>query len=55
MQALMPAVGMGQRRGKFTYNNTMCMVEVAGKQLIDRAIVAVIEAGIKMMLIVVGS
>ena len=42
MQALMLAAGMGKRLGKFTNNNTKCMVEVAGKKLIDRAIEAVI-------------
>lgn len=47
MQALMLAAGMGKRLGKFTNNNTKCMVEVAGKKLIDRAIEAVIEAEIK--------
>lgn len=31
MQALMLAAGMGKRLGKFTNNNTKCMVEVAGK------------------------
>ena len=54
MQALMLAAGMGKRLGKFTNNNTKCMVEVAGKKLIDRAIEAVIEAEIKKMIIVVG-
>ena len=54
MQALMLAAGMGKRLGKFTNNNTKCMVEVAGKKLIDRAIEAVIEAKIKKMIIVVG-
>lgn len=54
MQALMLAAGMGKRLGKFTNNNTKCMVEVAGEKLIDRAIEAVIEAEIKKMIIVVG-
>ena len=54
MQALMLAAGMGKRLGKFTNNNTKCMVEVAGEKLIDRAIDAVIEAEIKKMIIVVG-
>lgn len=54
MQALMLAAGMGKRLGKFTNDNTKCMVEVAGKKLIDRAIEAVVEADIKKMIIVVG-
>lgn len=29
MQALMLAAGMGKRLGKFTNDNTKCMVEVA--------------------------
>lgn len=41
MQALMLAAGMGSRLGKFTQNNTKCMVEVANKKLIDRAIDAI--------------
>lgn len=54
MKALMLAAGMGKRLGKFTNNNTKCMVEIAGKKLIDRAIEAVKKAGIKEMIIVVG-
>ena len=54
MQALMLAAGMGKRLGKYTNNNTKCMVEVAGKKLIDRAIEAVQEAGINKMIFVVG-
>ena len=54
MQALMLAAGMGKRLGKFTNDNTKCMVEVAGKKLIDCAIEAVVEADIKKMIIVVG-
>ena len=54
MQALMLAAGMGKRLGKFTNNNTKCMVEVAGKKLIDRAIEAVKLAGINKFTLVVG-
>lgn len=54
MQALMLAAGMGKRLGKYTNNNTKCMVEVAGKKLIDRAIEAVENAGITKMILVVG-
>lgn len=32
MQALMLAAGMGKRLGKFTNNNTKCMVEVADEK-----------------------
>ena len=54
MQALMLAAGMGKRLGKYTENNTKCMVEVAGKKLIDYAIEAVRYAGINRMILVVG-
>lgn len=54
MQALMLAAGMGKRLGKFTNNNTKCMVEVAGEKLIDRAIDAIILAGIKKFILVIG-
>ena len=50
----MLAAGMGKRLGKFTNNNTKCMVEIAGKKLIDRAIEAVEMAGIKEIIIVEG-
>ena len=54
MQALLLAAGMGKRLGKYTDNNTKCMVEVAGKKLIDRAIDAVNYAKINRMIIVLG-
>ncbi len=54
MQALMLAAGMGKRLGKYTGNNTKCMVEVAGKKLIDRTIQAVEEAGIEKFILVIG-
>lgn len=54
MQALMLAAGMGKRLGKFTGNNTKCMVEVAGKKLIDRAIDSIKNANIEKFIIVTG-
>lgn len=54
MQALMLAAGMGKRLGKYTENATKCMVPVNGKALIDYAIEALIEAGIKKFTLVVG-
>ncbi len=54
MQALMLAAGMGRRLGKFTNNNTKCMVEVAGEKLIDRAIESIRLAGIKKFILVIG-
>lgn len=54
MQALMLAAGMGKRLTKYTKNNTKCMVEVAGRTLIDRAIESIKEAGIQKFIIVTG-
>lgn len=54
MQALMLAAGMGKRLGKYTNGNTKCMVEVAGKTLIDRAIDAIEYADINRFIIVTG-
>lgn len=54
MQALMLAAGMGKRLGKYTQDNTKCMVEIAGEKLLDRAIEAVQYAGIKKFILVVG-
>lgn len=54
MQAIMLAAGMGNRLGKFTDNNTKCMLNVASKKLVDRAIEAVEYAGIDKFIFVVG-
>lgn len=54
MQALMLAAGMGKRLGKYTQVNTKCMLEVAGKKLIDRAIDAIKRAKIKKLILVIG-
>ena len=50
----MLAAGLGKRLAKYTKNNTKCMVEVAHKKLIDRAISAIKKAGIKKFVIVTG-
>jgi len=54
MQALMLAAGMGRRLGKYTNNQTKCMVKVAGKTLLERTVEAIKEAGIKRFIIVAG-
>lgn len=54
MQAILLAAGMGKRLGKYTNNNTKCMLEVAGERLIDRTIEAIKLAGIKKFIIVIG-
>lgn len=54
MQALMLAAGMGKRLGKYTADNTKCMVEVAGQTIIIRAAAALRKAGIRRFIIVTG-
>lgn len=54
MQGLMLAAGMGKRLGKYTNDNTKCMVEVAGKKLIDRAVEGLKYAGINKFIVVIG-
>ncbi len=54
MQAIMLAAGKGSRLGKYTKDNTKCMLEVHGKTLLERAIDALIEANIKDFVIVLG-
>ena len=47
MQAIMLAAGKGSRLGKYTKDNTKCMLEINGKTLLERAIDALCEANIK--------
>ena len=54
MQALMLAAGMGKRLGKYTAGNTKCMLNVNGKTLIERAIEALLDAGVNRLVLVVG-
>ncbi|MDR1470605.1 MAG: aminotransferase class I/II-fold pyridoxal phosphate-dependent enzyme [Spirochaetaceae bacterium] len=54
MQALILAAGMGNRLGKYTRNNTKCMLSLNGKTLIERALDAVSGAGIRRCVIVAG-
>ena len=54
MQALMLAAGMGKRLGKYTQGNTKCMLKIQGKTLIERAIEACLDAGIKKFILVIG-
>ena len=54
MQALMLAAGMGRRLGKFTNNQTKCMVEVGGRTLLDRTVEALKIAGIRKFIICSG-
>jgi histidinol-phosphate/aromatic aminotransferase/cobyric acid decarboxylase-like protein/GTP:adenosylcobinamide-phosphate guanylyltransferase len=54
MQALILAAGMGSRLGKYTQENTKCMLEVNGKRLIDYVLEMLQNVGIKKLVIVVG-
>lgn len=54
MQALMLAAGMGKRLGKYTKENTKCMLNVEGKTLIERTVEALLSCGIKKFIIVIG-
>ncbi len=54
MQAIMLAAGKGSRLGKYTKNNTKCMLEVNNIKLIDRAISALQMANIKKLILVLG-
>lgn len=54
MQAIILAAGMGKRLGEYTRNCTKCMVPVAGRPLIQHALDALKEAGIRKLVMVVG-
>ncbi|MDR2246327.1 MAG: aminotransferase class I/II-fold pyridoxal phosphate-dependent enzyme [Treponema sp.] len=54
MQAVILAAGMGNRLGKYTSNNTKCMLSINGMTLIERALDALDSAGIRKCVIVVG-
>jgi histidinol-phosphate/aromatic aminotransferase/cobyric acid decarboxylase-like protein/choline kinase len=54
MQAIILAAGMGNRLGKWTRNNTKCMLAINGKTLIERALDALDAAGIQECVIVAG-
>ena len=54
MQAVILAAGMGSRLGKYTANNTKCMLSINGKTLIERALTTLDNAGIRKCVIVAG-
>lgn len=54
MQAVILAAGMGNRLGKYTKENTKCMVSINGRRLIERTLDALDKAGIQKCVIVVG-
>jgi histidinol-phosphate/aromatic aminotransferase/cobyric acid decarboxylase-like protein len=54
MQAIMLAAGMGRRLGHHTQANTKCMLKVAGRTLLERAVESLHGAGIDKLILVVG-
>ena len=54
MQALILAAGTGSRLGKYTKENTKCMLEVNGDTLIKQALEKLNEIGIEKLILVVG-
>ena len=54
MQAIILAAGMGKRLGKYTQDNTKCMVEVNGERLIDRVLRQLSRLSLRRVIIVVG-
>ena len=54
MQAIMLAAGMGSRLGKYTKDNTKCMLDVYGKTLLERAIDSLLNANINKLILVLG-
>lgn len=54
MQAVILAAGMGKRLGKFTEDRTKCLVEVNGETILDRALSALLDAGLTRIAIVTG-
>ncbi|HYH03908.1 MAG TPA: NTP transferase domain-containing protein, partial [Bacillota bacterium] len=54
MQGLILAAGMGKRLGKYTQDQTKCMVKVKGKTLIEHTLDALKEVGISKVIMVIG-
>ncbi|MDR2343415.1 MAG: aminotransferase class I/II-fold pyridoxal phosphate-dependent enzyme [Spirochaetaceae bacterium] len=54
MQALILAAGMGNRLGRYTADNTKCMLPINGKTLIERALDTLYRVGIQKCIIVAG-
>ena len=54
MQAIILAAGMGKRLGKYTKDNTKCMLPVNVEKLIDRTLTILSHLNIKKVTIVIG-
>ena len=54
MQAIILAAGMGRRLGKYTRDNTKCMLPVNGVRLIDRMLEQLCQLNLSRLVMVVG-
>ena len=54
MQAIILAAGMGRRLGKYTRDNTKCMLPVNGVRLIDRMLEQLCQLKLSRLVMVVG-
>ena len=54
MQAIILAAGMGKRLGKYTQDNTKCMVKVGGVTLIERLLHQLDRLDLDRVVMVVG-
>lgn len=54
VQALILAAGMGSRLGKYTKDNTKCMLEINGETLIKQVMEKLNNVGITKLILVVG-
>ena len=54
MKAVILAAGVGKRLGAVTGNRPKCLLEVGGRSLLVRYLDALLEAGIKSVVLVVG-
>lgn len=54
MQALILAASKGSRLGSLTENKPKCMIDIAGKSIIDRTVESLISNNINRIIIVIG-
>ena len=54
MQVIILAAGMGKRLGKYTENNTKCMVRVNGVTIIERLFCPISKENVDRIVIVTG-
>ena len=54
MQAIILAAGMGRRLGKYTRDNTKCMLPVNGVRLIDRMLEQLCQLNLSRLVMVIG-